>query len=69
MHRQISAMTLPAIRSHVEVPLDICRDVAPEIAFNLAFLFDHLADLGRIVIGQIVTFQIEGNACLSQYVP
>src|SRR6516164_2033494 len=55
-HRQISAMALPTIRSHVEMPLDVARDIAPEIAFDLVFLLDHLADLGRIVIAQTIAF-------------
>jgi hypothetical protein len=38
------------------VPLDICGDVAPEITFDLILLFEHLADLGRVIIAQIITF-------------
>ncbi len=56
MHRQISPMPLPAIGPHIEVPLDVCGDIAPEIAFDLVFLFEHLADFRRVVIVQVVTF-------------
>jgi hypothetical protein len=69
MHRQIFAMALAAIGTHVEVALDIRRHLAPQVAFDLIALFEDLANLGDFVVGQIVGLAIERNAGLIQNLP
>jgi hypothetical protein len=68
-HWQILAMTQSSIGAHVEMPLDVGRDFAPQIAFDLLGLVDDLTDLYDIVIGQAVRLEIERNSGFSKYFP
>ena len=56
-HRQVFAMAQAAVRAHVDMALDICRDIAPEITFDFETLIEYLADLDNIVIGKVVTLR------------
>ena len=61
VHRQILAMALAAIGTHIEVALDIRRHLAPQVAFDFVALFEDLSNLGDLVIGQIIGLAIERN--------
>src|SRR5688572_19007825 len=61
-HRQAAAMPQSAVRSHLDVPLDIHRDFLAEIAFDRAFFFQNLADLVDLVFGEVANLLIEIDA-------
>ncbi len=66
VHRQIFTVAQTAIRSHIEVALDIAGHLAPQIAFDLVALVHDLADLGRIIIGQIIGLEIQRDPGLAE---
>src|SRR5581483_6925656 len=68
-HRQILAVALAALRAHVEMALDVGGHLAPEVAFDLVALLEHLANLGDLVVGEIVGLAVERDAGLAQNLP
>jgi hypothetical protein len=65
-HRQIFTVAQTAVRTYVEMALDIPRDFPPEIAFDFVSLVEDLADLNDIVVGKGVALEIEGHSRLAQ---
>src|SRR5579883_2921419 len=61
-HRQAAAVPQAAVRSHLDVPLDIHRDFLSQIAFDRAFLFQTLADPVHFVFGQVPDLLIKIDA-------
>src|SRR5215472_5946283 len=58
-HRQAAAVPQSAVRAHLDVPLDVHRDLLAEIAFHGAFVFQDLADAVDFVLAQVADFLIE----------
>ena len=62
-------MTIPTIRADFDQPLDVHRDVFAQIAFDVAALFNDLADAVNFLFVEVadllVAFDIGGaqNAC------
>ena len=46
-------MTHPAVRADLDQPLDVERDLAPQIAFHLVAAVDQLAEPVDLLLGQI----------------
>src|SRR5262249_34388323 len=53
-HRQVPAVTHAAIAAEVDEPLDVLRNLAPEVAFDLEVRVDLAADLVDLVVCQVV---------------
>src|SRR5438045_1818316 len=47
-HRQVAAVPQPAIAADLHQPLDVHRDLLPEIALHAADVLEHAADLPHI---------------------
>src|SRR5579872_3596474 len=56
---QTAAMPHAAVRSHLDVALDIHRDFLPQVALDRAFFFQNRADAVDFVLRQIAHFLIE----------
>ena len=52
-NRQAAAMTVPAIGADFDEPLDVHRDVFAEIAFDVATLFNDLADAVHLLFVEV----------------
>src|SRR6516164_2032092 len=50
-HRERAAVPQAAVRAHLDVALDVHRDLLAEIAFHGPFLFEDLADAVDLVFG------------------
>src|ERR1700761_4591156 len=57
-HRQAAPMPQATVRAHLDVPLDVHRDLLAEVAFDRSFLFQNLADLIDLVLAQIANLLI-----------
>src|SRR3954453_12781650 len=51
--RQRAAVTQAAVGAEVHEPLDVHRDFAAQVAFNLVIAVDGLADLQHFRVGQL----------------
>ena len=51
--RQTAAVPQAAIAAEIHQPLDIHRDIAPEIALDHVVAVDHLADLQHFLISEL----------------
>ena len=49
-YRQISAMPEPTVGAEVHQPLDVERDLAPEVSLNLVALVEDRADTRDLVV-------------------
>src|SRR5690348_7725825 len=62
--RQAAAVTVSAIGTNLDQTLDVHRDVLAQVAFNVAFRLDHLADAVDFVFAEIlhllVAFDVRG---------
>ena len=54
MHGQALAVTQAAIAAEIHQALDVHRDFAAQIAFDLIFAVDHLAQPQHLVVGQLM---------------
>jgi hypothetical protein len=59
---QVFPVPKPAIGADIDVALDVLRHVAPEIAFDLVVLVDHLADFDDFVVAQSIGLGVEWNS-------
>src|SRR5215470_5087226 len=50
VHRQVATVAQTAVGPEVHVALDVHRHVAPQVAFDLVGLVDHLAQLHHLVV-------------------
>ena len=53
-HRQALAMALAAETAQIHQPLDVHRDLAPEVALDHIVAVDGLADADHLILGQLV---------------
>src|ERR1017187_1210569 len=58
-NRQPAAMPQPAVRTHLDVPLDVHRDFFAEVAFDGALFFQNRTDLIDFVFRQVANLLIE----------
>ena len=58
-------MAQAAIAADIHQPLDVHRDLAPQIALDRVFAVDDLADPQHLVVGQIVHTTLRGDADLA----
>src|SRR6185503_19170690 len=54
VHRKPTAVAHPPVAADFHQPLDVHRDLFPEVALDPALLFEHTADLAHIVLGEIL---------------
>src|SRR5204862_2959029 len=62
VHRQIAPMPRTAVAADFHQPLDVHRDLFPEVAFDAGLLFNHPADLPDIVLRQILEADVGTDA-------
>jgi hypothetical protein len=55
------------VRAHVEMSFDVCGYVTPQIAFDFYSLINDLADFDHIIVGQVITLQVQRNSGLAKY--
>ena len=73
--RQIAAVAAATIALNVDQALDVHRDVFARVAFDVAFLLDHLADAVDLVLAQIldllerIDLRRRQNACSARGSP
>src|SRR5438876_11718219 len=53
-HRQSLAVAQPPVTAEIHQPLDIHRDLPPQIAFDRVIAIDHFADTQHLVVRQLV---------------
>src|SRR5690606_18929387 len=53
-HREAAPVPEPAVAADLHQPLDVQRDLLPEIALHPADLLDHLADRAHILFRQVL---------------
>src|SRR5262249_14566647 len=51
--RQVAAMAQAAIAAEILQPLDVERDLAPQVALDDVVAVDHLADLQHFLVGEL----------------
>src|SRR3954447_4093989 len=56
-------MPQAAVRAHLDVTLDVHRDLFTKVAFYRALFFQNLTDLVDFVFGQLADLLIELDAC------
>src|SRR5205814_673406 len=61
-HRQPLAVTQSAVAAEIHQPLDVHRDLPPEITLDGVFAVDRLADAQHLVIGHLVHAPLDRNA-------
>src|SRR4029079_10981475 len=52
-HRQVAPVAHPAVRADLDQPLDVERDLAPQIAFHLVAAVDQLAEPVDLLLGEV----------------
>src|SRR5207249_1392623 len=58
-HRQAATVPNAAVGTHLDVTLDIHRDLLPQIAFHGAFFFEDRAHLVDFILGQVADLLVE----------
>src|SRR5262245_1333924 len=61
-HRQTATVAESAVRAHLDVTLDVHRDLFAEVVFYGALFFDNLADAVYLVLTQIPNLLVEVDA-------
>src|SRR5436305_696368 len=61
-HPQTAAMAHPAVRTHLDMALDIHRDFFAQVAFDGALFFKNLALAVYLVLRQISDLLVEFNS-------
>src|SRR5688572_30749167 len=61
-------MSQAAIAADLHQPLDVHRDLLPEIAFDAAYLFEHPADLADVVFREVLHADVRADARRDQHV-
>jgi len=56
MNRKVSTVSMTAVRAHFNMAPEVCRNLAPQIAFDFVALVYQLANFNYIIIGKIVAF-------------
>src|SRR3546814_1019289 len=62
VNRQTAPMTQPAIGAEIHQPLDVHRDLTPQIALDRVVAVDRLTDLDHLVLGQIADAALDRDA-------
>src|SRR4051812_17850679 len=61
-HRQSPAVAQSAVAAEIHQPLDVHRNLPPEVAFDGVFAVDQLADAQDLVIGHLVHAPLDRDA-------
>src|SRR6202043_2777171 len=61
-HRQPLAMPQSAVAAEIHQPLDVHRNLPPQVTLDRVFAVDQLADAQDLVIGHLVNAPLDWNA-------
>ena len=64
--RQVAAMAQAAVRADLDEPLDVQRDLAPEVALDLVAPVDELAEPVDLLLGQVADPRVGVDVRLGQ---